>query len=116
MRFIPEALAAVNQINIKPQEEFVKLGGITVPGMISSLIKLGLIAAALVAFAFLIYGGIKWIMSGGDKEQTAKAQGTITAALVGLIVVFAAWAIIRLIETFFGISIFTLNIPTIPQE
>jgi len=67
----------------------------------------------LVAFGFLIFGGIKWISSGGDKEQTAKAQSTITAALIGLVIVFAAWAIIKLIETFFGISILTLTIPSV---
>lgn len=109
---IPEVLAA-DEINIRPGGQFGKLGDITIPALVAAIIKVALITAALIAFAFLIVGGIKWILSGGDKEAMGKAQGTITAALVGLIVVFAAWAIIRLIEVFFGISILTLTIPTI---
>ena len=107
------AVLAAEQINLKPGGEFERLGNITIPAIVSALIKFALVIAALVAFVFLILGGIKWITSGGDKEATAKAQGRITAALIGLVIVFAAWAIIRLIETFFGVSILTLTIPSI---
>lgn len=102
-------------IDLKPPSEgqFGRLGALTFPAVISAVIKLALIIAALIAFAYLILGGIRWITSGGDKEGTAKAQNTITAALIGLLIVFAAWAIIRLVETFFGISILTLTIPTV---
>jgi len=108
------AVLAAEQINLKPQgPEFGRLGEITIPAIVSALIKFTLVIAAFVAFIFLIVGGIKWITSGGDKEQTAKAQSTITAALIGLVIVFAAWAIIRLIEVFFGVSILTLTIPSV---
>ncbi|MGB9706521.1 MAG: pilin [Microgenomates group bacterium] len=103
------------EITIAPPEGWEKLGQITLPGIISTLIKLILIVAALIAFIFLVVGGIKWITSGGDKETTAKAQSTITAALIGLVIVFAAWAIIRLLEVFFGFEILTsLKIPQVP--
>jgi hypothetical protein len=104
---------AAEEINIRPSGQFGKLGDITIPALVAAVIKFALIIAALIAFAFLIIGGIKWILSGGDKDAMGKAQGSITSALVGLIVVFAAWAIIRLIEVFFGISILTLTIPTV---
>lgn len=86
---------------------------ITIPALVSAVIKLILVIAAIIAFIFLVIGGIKWIVSGGDKAATESARGTITAALVGLLIVFAAWAIIRLIETFFGIDILQLRIPTV---
>jgi len=104
---------AAEQIDIKPEGQFGPLGEITIPGIVSALIRFSLVIAALTAFVFLIIGGIKWISSGGDKEQTAKAQGTITAALIGLVIVFAAWAIIRLVEAFFNVSILTLTIPSV---
>jgi hypothetical protein len=53
----------------------------------------------------LIIGGVRWITSGGDKAATEAARGQITAALVGLVIVFAAWAILQLIELFFGVDI-----------
>lgn len=112
-----KALLAAEQINIKPTgPEFGRLADITIPTIISAVVRLSLVIAALIAFAFLIFGGIKWIMSGGDKEQTGKAQGTITAALIGLVIVFAAWAIIRLIEVFFGVTILTLTVPVIETK
>lgn len=102
-------------IPIEPPAGWEPLANIRVPGIISTAVKVILIVAAIIAFIFLVFGGIKWITSGGDKEGTQAAQKTITAALVGLIIVFAAWAIIWLLSTFFGIDIFGgLKIPVIP--
>jgi len=105
---------AQQNIPLNPPGGFENLARISVPGIITTVIKLVLVVAALIAFFFLVFGGIKWITSGGDKEGTAKAQGTITAALVGLVIVFAAWAIIKLLEVFFNIQILqSLNIPQV---
>lgn len=52
-----------------------------------------LILAVILALILLIIGGIQWATSGDDKEKKASAQGRITAALIGLLIVFAAWAI-----------------------
>jgi TRAP-type C4-dicarboxylate transport system permease small subunit len=112
---VPVALAAAQDFDIKPGGQFTSLVTITLPGIVQTAIRLVLVVAAIVAFFFLVLGGIKWVTSGGDKEQTQKAQGQITAALVGLVIVFAAWAILRLIEAFFGIKIFDLTIPEIPK-
>lgn len=110
---VPVLAAEEDKIKLIPEGQFSGLGGITIPGIVSAGIRFILVIAALVSFVFLIIGGIKWITSGGDKEGTSQAQSTITSALIGLVVVFAAWAIMKLIETFFGIEILTLTIPTI---
>lgn len=90
------------------------LEDIRLAGIVAAVIQFALIAAAIIAFFFLIFGGIKWITSGGDKEATAGAQSMITAAVIGLAIVFAVWAVMALIETFFGISILGgVTIPTI---
>jgi hypothetical protein len=99
-------------IDLTPGDQFSALGGITITGLISAAIILILVVAALVFFFMLIYGGIKYITSGGDKAQTEAARGTITAALIGLVIVFSAWAIITLINAFFGIDILQLTLPT----
>jgi len=36
----------------------------------------------------------------------------VILSLIGLVIVFAAWAIVQLINTFFGIDIFSLSLPT----
>jgi len=94
---------------------FQTLAGLTVPGLISAFIRLAVVVAGIVFFFILVIGGIRWIASGGDKAQTEAARNQITAALVGLVIVFAAWAILALIKTFFGVDIFSLTIPTAAQ-
>jgi len=73
--------------------------------LISALVGTLLIVAALLAFIYLILGGIQWITSGGDKTGMEAARNKITHAIVGLIVVGAAWAIMILVQNFLGVSI-----------
>jgi large-conductance mechanosensitive channel len=82
--------------------------------IITTFIKLMVIGAAVLFFVWLVLGGIKWITSGGDKGKTEEARQQITAALVGLVVVFSAWAIAQLINLLFGIDLFALEIKAIP--
>jgi len=103
--------AADEEFDIRPKgDAFGKLGDLTIPNIVSAAIQLILVLSALIAFIFLIVGGIRWITAGGDKEKTAGAQKTLTSALVGLVIVFAAWAIMSLIGKFFGVDIFKLVI------
>ena len=88
-------LAQGETINLRPGQ------GFAVP--LETLTFGQVIGAAIVLI--LILGGVRWITSGGDKAQTEAARGSITAALVGLVIVFAAWAILQLIQIFFGIDI-----------
>lgn len=102
-------------IKLQPGQntQFASLGGLTIPNLISALIRLTVVVAAIVFFFILVIGGIQWIASGGDKANTEAARNRITAALVGLVIVFAAWAIVALINTFFHVDIFSLAIPSV---
>jgi TRAP-type C4-dicarboxylate transport system permease small subunit len=108
-------LLADESIQLKPStsSQFNALGDLTVPAIISALIRMTVVVAAIVFFFILVIGGIRWIASGGDKAQTEAARNQITAALVGLVIVFAAWAIVALINTFFKVNIFSLAIPSV---
>ncbi len=110
------AVADNAPIDLQPVGQFSTLGNLTVSGIVSGLIRLSVVIAAIIFFFILVIGGIRWIASGGDKAQTEAARNQITAALVGLVIVFAAWAILALIKVFFGLDVLNvLTIPTIPQ-
>jgi hypothetical protein len=94
---------------------FGSLTTLTLPAIVSGLIRGSLVVAAVVFFFILVIGGIRWIASGGDKAATEGARNQITAALIGLVIVFAAWAIVQLIQVFFGVNIFSLSLPTATQ-
>lgn len=92
------------------------LTGLTAPGIISGAIGLVLVLVAVVFFFILVIGGLKWVTSGGDEKKVGAARAQITNALIGLAIVFGAWAIMSLIGTVFGIKILDgLVIPTFKQ-
>lgn len=82
--------------------------------IVKFVITILLIAAVVISTVFLIYGGIRWIISGGDKAAVEAARNTIIAAIIGLVVSFVAFLIIQLIATSFGLgNLFHLTLPTL---
>lgn len=102
-------LLAQTNVSFVPPIGFSVLNNLTIGGVVSGLISAVLVLAAIVFFFMLVIGGIRWITSGGDKGQTEGARNQITAALVGLVIVFSAWAIVQLVNTFFGVNIFSMS-------
>lgn len=78
--------------------------------ILQRLITLALVAAAVIFFFVFILGGIQWIVSGGDKAKVEAARGRVTNAIVGIFLIFVLWAILTLLENFFGISLVKLDI------
>ncbi len=106
---------AQREVNLAPTGEFEDLTNITPASLVSGAISLVMLIVALVFFFMLVWGGLKWVMSGGDQKNVEAARNQITNALIGLAIVFAAWAIVKLIELVFGISILNLTIPSVQQ-
>lgn len=80
--------------------------------LIGGIVGIMLVVATLFAFFYLIWGGIQWITSGGDKAGVESAQHRIQAALLGLLIVFAVWALFTVVGRFLGIDVFNLTIPS----
>lgn len=77
---------------------------------ISGLIQLVFVVGSVIFFFMLVMGAIQWISSGGDKQALEGAKGKITNAIIGIVILLAIFAITKIIETFFGISILTLDL------
>ena len=82
--------------------------------LLGNIIIASMVIAGLMVFFYLIMGGIQYITSGGDKAQAEAARNRITYALIGLVIVVGSFAIIKLIESFFGLSILNPRLPTAP--
>lgn len=54
---------------------------------IGVIISIGLTIAGVIAGAFFIIGGIKYITSAGDESQAAEAKRTLLYVMIGLIVI-----------------------------
>ncbi len=69
------------------------------------LLSLAFFVAGVAMFFNLVIGGIQWISSGGDQKALDSARRRLTNAVVGLIIVVAAYAIALILEKVFGIRI-----------
>ena len=78
--------------------------------VIPSVVGLLFIFGALAFFFMFLWGAITWILSGGDKAHVENARGRITNALIGFVLMIATFAIVKLIEAFFGIDILSIDI------
>lgn len=97
------ATPALAQYNIGvTQPEQVKITDLG--KLISTGISVAIILAGILVFVFLVWGGLEWIMSGGDKGKVEAARNRIVNALVGLAIIAASWALIRIIGYFFGVQ------------
>ena len=86
----PKGAIPVNTVDITKIPQFV----------LNLLFLIGII----VAIAFLIFGGIRWIFSRGDKAAVDAARGHIVAAIVGLIIVVSAFVIVNVVFSLLGVQ------------
>lgn len=60
-----------------------------------------MVATVALAIAFLIWGGISWVMSGGEKTKLQAARNTVIFSIMGLIITLLSFAIVNFIGYFF---------------
>jgi hypothetical protein len=78
--------------------------------LLPNLISLSFIVGAIIFVAIIIVGAIQWIISGGDKAAIESAKSKITNAVIGLVILLSLFAIIYILENFFGIKLLELRI------
>lgn len=110
-------------VNICPPNTFNPLCGLGAQNLgqiVSSVITIVFVIAVIIAVVFLIYGGIRWVLSGGDKSKVEEARNHVVAAIVGLIIAFVAFFFINFIIGFFlqdfiltNLKIPFLNLPNV---
>ena len=82
--------------------------------LITFVLKGSLVVGVLLALAFLILGGIEYITSGGEKGKTESARNKITAAIIGLILIAASFAILTLVLRLLNIGSFQNALDSLP--
>ena len=60
---------------------------------------------AIIFLAYIIWGGYRWMMAGGDPKAVDEARSQITSAVIGLFIILAAWGITKYIfEVFYNVT------------
>lgn len=68
-------------------------GASTPAEVIGDIVAAGLSMVGVLFLLLMIYGGVMWMIARGNEQQTDKALNTIKAAVIGLIIVMASYAI-----------------------
>ncbi|MFC1727723.1 hypothetical protein ACFL0Y_04330 [Patescibacteria group bacterium] len=79
----------------------------TLGNLVSTLIANAYILAGIILLFLIVGGGITMIVGAGQSrpESVGKGQKTITAALIGFLIIFASYWIIQIIEVITGLDI-----------
>ncbi len=83
---------------------------------IPKFVGLGFVIGVLAFIFIMIIGAIQWITSGGDKTALEGARGKIANAFIGIVILFGLFALLKVLEDFFGINILTLDIGPLKIE
>lgn len=78
------------------------------PGLAFYIATLWRTVVTIGGIAFIIYivwGGIEYLTSGGDKTKVADAQTKITSSVIGIAILVASYAITLFIQGVFKINI-----------
>ena len=66
-------------------------------GVFSRITNTILLIVGLISVIMLVYGGLRYILSGGDSKKVTDAKNTVLYAIIGLIISMLAYAIVHFV-------------------
>lgn len=66
-------------------------------GIFTRITNTALYIVGILSVVMLVWGGLRYIISGGDSKKVTDAKNTILYALLGLIISFLAYAIVNFV-------------------
>ncbi len=63
-------------------------------------------------FIMFVVGGFSFIFSGGDQKKLEKARGTLTNAIIGVVVIVCAYLILLTIKALTGVDVTKFTVPS----
>lgn len=65
--------------------------------VLTEIIRIVLGFLGIVATFMFIYGGIMFMVSGGNPELVKKGKDTLKFSSIGIVIILVSWAIVRLV-------------------
>lgn len=66
-------------------------------GVFKNIVNIMLFVIGAVAVIMLIFGGIKYVTSGGAQDAVTSAKNTIMYAIIGIVVALLAFAVVNFV-------------------
>lgn len=94
----------LNQMDGEGNRVVYGTGAVTIADTIANATTYIFAFAGIALLFYLILGGFKLMLSGGDPKKTQEGKQIITNAFMGFIIIFVAYWIVRLFGLIFGIN------------
>ena len=73
-------------------------------GTFTNLANTILYIVGLVSVVMLIFGGLRYVVSGGDSKKVTDAKNTVLYAIIGLVIAILSYAIVNFVLNAIGSS------------
>lgn len=108
MKYVSLSIEGANKLTTTPVNipvpSGVPTGGLYTAGR--DAVQLGFtllfVGGIIFAITLIIYSGIQWIISEGDKQKLQAAHNRLTYAIIGLILLLLAFFLVRTVITILG--------------
>jgi hypothetical protein len=83
-----------------------KFENATPADIFNELIPYIYVLAGLILLFILIFGGIGLMTAAGDPKKIEAAQGKITAGVIGFVIIFISYFLVKIAEVMLGVKVF----------
>ena len=78
----------------------------TLASLITNALPIIFALAGVILLLYLLWGGFDYLTSMGDPKKAEAGKGKITNAILGFIIIFAAYWVVQLIDYLFKLKIY----------
>lgn len=78
-------------------------GASNLPELAAVIVNVALSLIGILFFILMLYAGITWMKAMGNTEEVSKSKEMITQAIIGLVIIMAAYAISNFVFTSLGV-------------
>jgi len=71
-----------------------------------------IIVGGLAFILYFLWGGLNWIMAGGEKSKIEDSKNKLTQGLIGLAILAASYVIVKFLQMALGLDLLNITWPT----
>lgn len=99
---LPGGQTITGPLNQPGKPQFTNLASI-----VTNALPIVFSIAGIILLLYLLWGGFDYLTSMGDPKKAESGRGKITNAIIGFIIIFAAFWLVQLIDYIFKLKVYT---------